>query len=90
MLRGWLVEAGYTTREAGDGLEALEALRASPGPMIVLLDYQMPRLDGFETLRLAAEEGLTPPRFAFVAISSMAANFPPAFSDLLRQLGAQI
>jgi len=89
-LRNWLVEAGYTTREAGDGLEALEALRVSPGPMVVLLDYQMPRLDGYETLRLAAAEGLTPPRFAFVAISSMATNFPPAFSDLLRQLGAQI
>jgi CheY-like chemotaxis protein len=89
-LRGWLTEAGYETREAADGLEALEALRAGPAPMIVLLDYQMPRLDGFETLRRAAEEGLTAPRFAYVAISSMAAHFPPAFSDLLRQLGAQI
>jgi two-component system, NtrC family, response regulator AtoC len=89
-LRGWLTEAGYETREAADGLEALEALRAAPTPMIVLMDYQMPRLDGFETLSRAAEEGLAPPRFAYVAISSMAAHFPPAFSSLLRQLSAQI
>ncbi len=89
-LRSWLTEAGYETREASDGLEALEALRASSEQMLVLLDYQMPRLDGYETLRRAAEEGLTAPRFAYVAISSMAASFPPAFSTLLRQLGAQI
>ncbi len=89
-LRSWLTEAGYETREASDGLEALEALRASSEQMLVLLDYQMPRLDGYETLRRAAEEGLTAPRFAYVAISSMAASFPPAFSSLLRQLGAQI
>jgi CheY-like chemotaxis protein len=89
-LRGWLTEAGYETREAADGVEALAALRAGPTPMIALMDYQMPRLDGFETLSRAVEEGLTPPRFAYVAISSMAAHFPPALSALLRQLGAQI
>ena len=89
-LRSWLTDAGFETLEASDGLEALEALRAGPAQMIVLLDYQMPRLDGYETLRRAAEEGLTMPRFAYVAISSMAASFPPAFSALLRQLGAQI
>lgn len=89
-LRGWLTEAGYETQEVGDGLEALEMLRVSPTPMIVLLDYQMPRLDGFETLRVVADEGLIAPRFAYVAISSMATNFPPAFSLLLRQVNAQI
>ena len=89
-LREWLTEAGYETHEASDGLEALEALRAATTPMIVLLDYQMPRLDGFETLSRAAAEGLTAPRFAYVAISSMATNFPPAFSALLSQLGAQM
>lgn len=90
MLRGWLTEAGYETSEASDGLEALEALRTGPSPRIVLLDYQMPRLDGFETLSRAAEEGFTPPRFAYVAISSMVASFPPALSALLRQMSAQI
>ena len=89
-LREWLTEAGYETHEASDGLEALEFLRGAATPMVVLLDYQMPRLDGFETLSRAAEEGLTPPRFAYVAISSRAMSFPPAFSALLGQLGAQI
>ena len=89
-IRAWLTEAGYETHEASDGLEALEALRAAATPMIVLLDYQMPRLNGFETLSRAADEGLTAPRFAYIAISSMATSFPPAFSALLGRLGAQI
>ncbi|MDE3229304.1 MAG: response regulator [Chloroflexota bacterium] len=89
-LRGWLTEAGYETHEASDGLEALEFLRGADTPMVVLLDYQMPRLDGFETLSRAADEGLTPPRFAYVAISSIALSFPPTFSALLGRLGAQI
>lgn len=89
-LRGWLSEAGYEIQEASDGLEALAALRVATTPMIVLLDYQMPRLNGFETLSRAADEGLTAPRFAYVAISSMATSFPPAFSALLGRLGAQI
>ena len=90
MIREWLTEEGYETHEASDGVEALEFLRGAETPMIVLLDYQMPRLNGFETLSRAAEEGLTAPRFAYVAISSMALSFPPAFSALLGQLGAQI
>ncbi|HEX8994761.1 MAG TPA: response regulator [Ktedonobacterales bacterium] len=89
-LRGWLGDAGYETHEASDGLEALEALRKAATPLIVLLDYQMPNLDGFETLKRAAAEGFTHPRFAYVAISSIAMHFPPAFSALLGQLGAQL
>lgn len=43
------------TAEAGDGLEALEAVRARLLD-VVLLDIQMPRLDGIRTLeRLSAE-----------------------------------
>jgi two-component system response regulator LytT len=46
--------------EAGDGLEAVEKIRET-GPDIVLLDIQMPGLDGFQVLsRLAGEGGLPP------------------------------
>lgn len=90
MLRDWLTEAGYETSEATDGLEALDELRKGAAPRIVLMDYEMPNLNGFEALNRAAEEGFVQPRYAYVAISSMAANFPPYLSDLLRQLGAQI
>ncbi len=90
MLRDWLTEAGYETAEAADGLEALDMLRKGAAPRIVLMDYEMPNLNGFEALNRAAEEGFVQPLYAYVAISSMAANFPPYLSDLLRHLGAQI
>jgi CheY-like chemotaxis protein len=42
--------AGFRLREAGDGLQALEAAVEDP-PQIVFLDYDMPQLDGIETCR---------------------------------------
>jgi CheY-like chemotaxis protein len=90
MLRQWLEAASYPVLEAADGLQALEVLRAATEPLVVLLDYQMPKLDGYEVLRIAAAEGLLPPRFAYVVISSVAHDFPVAFSAMLRQLSIQI
>ena len=40
----------YTVDTYPDGVEALEALRASP-PDLVILDWKMPRMDGIELLR---------------------------------------
>jgi DNA-binding LytR/AlgR family response regulator len=42
--------------EAGDGLDAVEKIREL-GPDIVLLDIQMPGLDGFQVLGRLGEEG---------------------------------
>jgi CheY-like chemotaxis protein len=42
--------AGYSLREAGDGLAAIEAALEAR-PEIVFLDYDMPRLNGVETCR---------------------------------------
>jgi CheY-like chemotaxis protein len=42
--------AGYRLREAGDGVQALEAA-VEDRPEIVFLDYDMPRLNGIETCR---------------------------------------
>ena len=42
--------AGFDLRQAGDGLEALEAAAAEP-PTIVFLDIDMPRLDGISACR---------------------------------------
>ncbi len=36
--------------EAGDGLEALEMAQKEPKPDIIMLDWNMPRLDGYSTL----------------------------------------
>ena len=50
--------AGFHLCEAGDGDEALEAA-VSEIPAIVLLDIDMPRLDGVETCRRLRSDPLT-------------------------------
>jgi two-component system chemotaxis response regulator CheY len=46
---------GFAVREAGDGQEALEACRSAL-PDFVLLDWNMPVMDGLAFLRAAREE----------------------------------
>jgi chemosensory pili system protein ChpA (sensor histidine kinase/response regulator) len=55
---------GWTPIQAKDGLEALEMVQLSdPKPDVILLDIEMPRMDGFEltaTLRALPETRTTP------------------------------
>ena len=56
-----LTADGHTPLVAEDGLRALELLRSEDEPDvdIVLLDLEMPELDGYETLaRIKADDGL--------------------------------
>lgn len=46
-----LTKGGYDVVTAANGLEALETARARR-PDLILLDIEMPRMDGWETLRL--------------------------------------
>jgi len=89
-LRSWLEPAGHQVDEAADGAAALAQLAALPGPLVVLLDYQMPGLTGFEVLQRALAERRGPPDYGYVVISAMHGSFPPAFTELLRRLAIQI
>jgi two-component system chemotaxis response regulator CheY len=53
--RRMLEAKGFFVREAEDGQQALEACRAAP-PVLVLLDWNMPVMDGITFLRLARAE----------------------------------
>ena len=56
-----LEEQGYQAREAADGRAALELLASADGGAVdvVLLDLEMPELDGYEVLRrMKADEAL--------------------------------
>jgi two-component system, OmpR family, response regulator len=54
-----LTKAGYETRQAEDGVAALEAAQARM-PDLVVLDINMPRLDGLEVCRRLRAMGQTP------------------------------
>jgi CheY-like chemotaxis protein len=50
LIRALLERSGYRVQEAADGEQALEQAR-SGDPDLILLDLQMPRLDGFGVIR---------------------------------------
>ena len=70
-LRVALEVAGYEVTEAEDGEQALEALRADPADL-VLLDLQMPLLDGTETLQCLRDEGIDAPVLVVTAYGTVA------------------
>lgn len=50
----WLKSKGYEVRTVTDGFQALESLKAF-GPNIILLDINLPGMDGVETLKRIRE-----------------------------------
>lgn len=56
MLRLILEKWGYQVALCSDGHEALEALAATDGPRLALLDWMMPGMDGVQTCRRLREE----------------------------------
>jgi CheY-like chemotaxis protein len=67
-----LQEAGYACATAGNGLEAVQRLRQAGTPDVILLDVNMPGMDGVEFLRLAREQ--VGPGFGVIAMSGAAAG----------------
>ena len=54
---------GYRVAEAANGLEALDKVK-NELPDLVILDVNMPELDGFETLKLIRQTGTVPGDYA--------------------------
>jgi CheY-like chemotaxis protein len=53
-----LQEAGYTLLQAGDGAKAV-SLAAEQSPDLIVLDLQMPVLDGVQTLKILKKSAKT-------------------------------
>ncbi|MFT4180032.1 MAG: response regulator [Thermomonas sp.] len=58
MMSDLLSDAGYATRTADNGQEALAAVQADP-PDLLLLDVHMPELDGFEVATILKSDPTT-------------------------------
>lgn len=50
IMKGLLKDLGYDTIDAVDGKDALRVLAASPKPDVMLIDWNMPEMNGFELM----------------------------------------
>lgn len=69
MLSEILTESGYRVETASNGEEALEKI-ASSVPMLLILDLQMPGVDGFEVIR-RVRGGSAAPSLPILAVSGI-------------------
>jgi two-component system, chemotaxis family, chemotaxis protein CheY len=83
ILRALLEEEGYTVSEAVDGADGLAVIRASAHPLIVLLDYKMPRMNGAEMLRAVMADPQLAGRHAFIFVTANLLAFSPELLQLL-------
>ena len=77
--------AGYRLREAGDGIQAIEAA-VEDRPELVFLDYDMPRLNGIETCRRLRSDPVT----AGATIVMLTAMSDGPHQDRARDAGADL
>ncbi len=65
-----LAAQGHLIEKASDGLQAMNVLRADP-PDLVLLDLQMPRMDGMQVLERIKEEGIDATAVVLTAVGTV-------------------
>jgi DNA-binding NtrC family response regulator len=82
VLQTALESVGYQVAEAEDGQAALEFLKAGTACDLVLLDLQMPKMNGMELLSLVRSAGITVP----VVILTAHGSIPEAVAAM--KLGA--
>jgi phosphoserine phosphatase RsbU/P len=61
LLRSLLSADGYDVIEASDGTEALQILQGANGPIVGLIDWEMPGMEGIEVCRQARALESPPP-----------------------------
>jgi CheY-like chemotaxis protein len=87
-----LEDTGYVVTEATDGHPALAHLQAAAVGLVVLLDVQMPGMDGITLLeKVAVEHGSLIRRHAFVLMTARAGRtMPLRLATWLQELGVSV
>jgi CheY-like chemotaxis protein len=80
-MRFMFEDTGYSLLEASNGTDALDLLRGSSEPLVVILDVLMPQVDGEEVLRAILHDRDLRHRHTFILVS--------ALPDLSRRLRLQ-
>jgi chemotaxis protein histidine kinase CheA/ActR/RegA family two-component response regulator len=81
-LQQTLTRAGFTVQLARDGIEALDLMLAHP-PRVLLLDIEMPRLDGFELLAIMRDT----PALTGIPVAMLTSRAAPRHQKLAHDLG---
>jgi sigma-B regulation protein RsbU (phosphoserine phosphatase) len=63
LLRTLLAPEGYDVIEASNGTDAFEILQGATGPLVGLIDWEMPEMEGIEVCRKARALNNTPPLY---------------------------
>ena len=63
LLRTLLAAEAYEVIEASNGVDALNILQTATGPMVGLIDWEMPEMEGIEVCRQARALQGTPPLY---------------------------
>jgi CheY-like chemotaxis protein len=94
LLSSFMRMQGYTVFTAANGMSALERLRAHPTPLIVLLDWFMPCMDGIQVLQAlaadaAADSSVMQPH-AFIVVTAADYDFRRRLSRDLPAISSQL
>jgi signal transduction histidine kinase/CheY-like chemotaxis protein len=84
-LKDYLEDRGFAVEVAHDGVEALDRARTRR-PELVLMDIQMPRLDGLEAIRQLRLDAA----FASMPIVALTALAMPGDEERCREAGANV
>jgi len=85
-----LNDEGYSVMQAPDGARALDILRRSAEPLVVLLDLMMPRMSGKDVLQAVAADRYLATTHAYVLITAAEHSLPLPFVQLLTVLKVPI
>ena len=91
ILRLIVEDAGYeAVADAANGVEALATLRAGEVPLVVLLDLDLPRLDGLGVLNAVAQDPTLAARNAFVLLTAVNQSHYQAAAEVCAQLSVPL